>query len=93
VHVGRVEAHMDALDKLDLLVVGVDGEGAKYTINQACLEKDLVAVYAGVYERGEGGDCVVIHPYDGPCYACWAAELREGLITPPRMLVANLIMA
>lgn len=82
VHVGRVEAHMEALDKLDLLVVGVDGEGAKYTINQACLEKDLVAVYAGVYERGEGGDCVVIHPYDGPCYACWAAELREGLVTP-----------
>ena len=82
VHVGRIEAHMDALDKLDLLVVGVDGEGAKYTINQACLEKDIVAVYAGVYERGEGGDCVVIHPYDGPCYACWAAELREGLVTP-----------
>ena len=20
---------------------------------------------------------VVIYPYDGPCYACWAAELRD----------------
>ncbi len=79
VHVGRIEDHTNALDNLDLLVVGVDGEGAKYVINEACLQRDLVAIYAGVYERGEGGDVVVIHPYDGPCYACWAAELREGL--------------
>ncbi|MBC7871925.1 MAG: ThiF family adenylyltransferase [Chitinophagaceae bacterium] len=79
VHIGRIEDHTDALDNLDLLVVGVDGEGAKYVINEACLQRDLVAIYAGVYERGEGGDVVVIHPYDGPCYACWAAELREGL--------------
>jgi molybdopterin/thiamine biosynthesis adenylyltransferase len=77
--VGRIEAHFDVLDSLDVLIVGVDGEQAKYIINQACLERDLVAIYAGVYERGEGGDVVMIHPYDGPCYACWAAELREGL--------------
>ncbi|GAB4513497.1 MAG: hypothetical protein OHK0046_14250 [Anaerolineae bacterium] len=77
--VGRIEDHLDLLDDLDLLVVGVDGEQAKYIINEACLERDLIAVYAGVYERGEGGDVVTIHPYDGPCYACWAAELREGL--------------
>jgi molybdopterin/thiamine biosynthesis adenylyltransferase len=83
VHVGRVEDHLDALDNVDLLVVGVDGEGSKYRINQACLERRLPAVYAGVYERGEGGDVVVIHPYDGPCYACWAAELREGLMQAP----------
>jgi molybdopterin/thiamine biosynthesis adenylyltransferase len=79
VYVGKIEDHLDALDNLDLLVVGVDGENAKYTINQACLDRRLTAVYAGVYERGEGGDVVVIHPYDGPCYACWAAELRDGL--------------
>jgi hypothetical protein len=60
-------------------VVGVDGENAKYTINQACLDRRLTAVYAGVYERGEGGDVVIIRPYDGPCYACWAAELRDDL--------------
>src|SRR4051812_15455521 len=34
--VGRIEDHLDALDGLDLLVVGVDGENAKYIINQAC---------------------------------------------------------
>ncbi len=77
--VGRIEDDFDHLNDLDLLIVGVDGEGAKYAINEACLERDLVAIYAGVYERGEGGDVVAIHPYDGPCYACWAAELREGL--------------
>ena len=79
VHVGRIEQNMDVLDHLDLLVSGVDGEGPKYVLNQACLKRNLTAVYAGVYERGEGGDVVVIHPYDGPCYACWAEELREGL--------------
>jgi molybdopterin/thiamine biosynthesis adenylyltransferase len=68
---------MDALEQVDLLVVAVDGENAKYVINQAALDRHLPAVYAGVYERGEGGDAVVIYPYDGPCYACWAAELRD----------------
>lgn len=73
---GRIEQHMSALDGLDLLVVGVDGENAKYLINEACLKRRVTAVYAGVYERGEGGDVVIIRPYDGPCYACWSAELR-----------------
>ena len=81
-HVGRIEDHLDALDGLDLLVVGVDGENAKYIINQACLDRNITAVYAGVYERGEGGDVTVIHPYNGPCYACWAAELRDELAKP-----------
>lgn len=76
-HIGRIEQHLDALDDLDLLVVGVDGEQVKYIINQACLERDLVAVYAGVYEKGEGGDVVIIYPYDGPCYACWSAVVRD----------------
>jgi molybdopterin/thiamine biosynthesis adenylyltransferase len=77
--VGIIEQHLDALDDLDILVVGVDGEQAKYITNQACLERSLPAVYAGVYERGEGGDVVIIHPYQGPCYACWAAELRDDI--------------
>lgn len=76
---GKMEQHLDALDNLDIVVSGLDGENPKYTLNQACLERHLTAVYAGVYERGEGGDVVVIRPYNGPCYACWAAELREGL--------------
>jgi hypothetical protein len=75
----RIENHLDLLDRLDVLVVGVDGEQVKYIINEACLKHNIPAVYAGVYEQGDGGDVVLIRPYQGPCYACWAAELREGL--------------
>jgi molybdopterin/thiamine biosynthesis adenylyltransferase len=79
---GLIEDNKEVLKDLDILVVGVDGENAKFIINQACLENHLTAVYAGVYERGEGGDVVVIRPYDGPCYACWAEELRAGVARP-----------
>jgi len=79
---GLIQEHMDALDDLDILVVAVDGEQAKYIINEAALKRRLTAVYAGVYERGEGGDVVIIRPYDGPCYACWSQELRAGYQQP-----------
>lgn len=73
---GRIEAQLDALDDIDLLVVAVDNEKSKFVLNEIALQRNLTAVYAGVYERGEGGDVAVIHPYDGPCYACWAGALR-----------------
>jgi molybdopterin/thiamine biosynthesis adenylyltransferase len=79
---GRIEDNLDLLDGLDLVVVGVDTEVAKFGINAACLERGLTAVYAGVYERGEGGDVVTIRPMNGPCYACWAESLREGYVSP-----------
>jgi molybdopterin/thiamine biosynthesis adenylyltransferase len=81
VRTGKIEDHMDVLDNVDILIVGVDQEQVKYVINEACLERNLTAIYAGVYERGEGGDVVIIQPNAEaePCYACWAAELREGL--------------
>jgi molybdopterin/thiamine biosynthesis adenylyltransferase len=76
---GRIEDHMDVLDGLDLVIVGVDGENAKYRLNEACLARGLTAIYAGVYARGEGGDVTTIRPDDpdSPCYACWAAVVRE----------------
>ncbi len=78
---GRIEDHIAALQGVDLVVVGVDNERSKYPINEKCRELGLTAVYAGVYERGEGGDAVVIHPTgNGPCYACWALSLREDVI-------------
>jgi molybdopterin/thiamine biosynthesis adenylyltransferase len=75
----RIEEHLDLLSDMDILAVGVDGEAPKYAINQACLDQGRTAVYAGVYERGEGGDVCIIYPDHGPCYACWAEHLREGL--------------
>ncbi|HML22810.1 MAG TPA: ThiF family adenylyltransferase [Aggregatilinea sp.] len=79
---GRIEDHTDLFDEMDLVVSGVDSEGPKYLINQMCLEHGRTAIYAGVYERGEGGDVCVIVPGEGPCYACWAEHLREGLADP-----------
>ncbi|MGJ3240742.1 MAG: HesA/MoeB/ThiF family protein [Anaerolineae bacterium] len=79
---GRIEDHLDVLDNLDIVVVAVDGEQVKYILNEFFLERHITAVYAGVYERGEGGDVVIIRPYDGPCYACWSQELRAGIQQP-----------
>jgi molybdopterin/thiamine biosynthesis adenylyltransferase len=79
--VGRLEDHMDSLSGADLMVVGVDDERPKYAINEACRQFNLTAVYAGIYERGEGGDVAVIIPHQGPCYACWSLLLREPLTT------------
>lgn len=80
---GDVTEHVEALDGANLMIVGVDGEGTKYKLNELALARNLPTIYAGVYARGEGGDVCVIRPYDGPCYACWAAELREGINTGP----------
>jgi hypothetical protein len=79
---GRLEAHREAIMGADVVISAVDGENAKFLINELCLAFALPAIYAGVYERGEGGDVAMIYPYDGPCYACWAATLREGYIPP-----------
>ena len=79
VRAGRIEDHWDIFDDIDILVVAVDNEQVKYSINEKCLEKRLSASYAGVYERGEGGDHIIIKPFDGPCYACWSEATREGV--------------
>lgn len=76
---GLIEEHWDSLDDVDILVAAVDDEQVKYAINEKCLEKRLSASYAGVYERGEGGDHVIIKPFAGPCYACWSEATREGV--------------
>ena len=79
VRAGLIEDHWDCLDEVDILVAAVDNEGVKYAINEQCLRKGVSASYAGVYERGEGGDHVIIKPFDGPCYACWSEATREGV--------------
>lgn len=77
---GLIEDHWDCLDDVDILVAAVDGEQVKFAINEQCLQKGLNASYAGVYERGEGGDHVIIRPYNGPCYACWSEATRDGVM-------------
>ncbi len=82
----RVETHAadirnvpEALAGVDIVVAGLDGEGAKFMLNEMVRPLGLPTVYAGVYERGEGGDVCIIHTDRGPCYACWALALREGV--------------
>ncbi len=77
--VGRIEDHTALLSDVDIVIAGVDGEQPKYAINQVCLEEGHVAVYAGVYERGQGGDVCIIYPDRGPCYACWAQQVRANM--------------
>lgn len=76
---GLIEDHWDCLDDVDIVVAAVDNEQVKYAINEQCLVKRISASYAGVYERGEGGDHVIIKPFEGPCYACWSEATREGV--------------
>lgn len=76
---GLIEDHWDCLDDVDIVVAAVDNEQVKYAINEQCMAKRLSASYAGVYERGEGGDHVIIKPLDGPCYACWSEATRDGV--------------
>ncbi len=76
---GTIEDHWDCLDDADIVVAAVDNEQVKYAINEQCLGKRISASYAGVYERGEGGDHVIIKPLEGPCYACWSEATREGV--------------
>ncbi len=77
---GLIEDHWDCLDDVDILVAAVDSEQVKFTINEQCLKRGLCASYAGVYERGEGGDHVIIRPFEGPCYACWSEATRDGVM-------------
>ena len=79
VRAGLIEDHWDSLDDVDIVVAAADNEQVKYAINEQCLGKRIVVSYAGVYERGEGGDHVIIKPFDGPCYACWSEATREGV--------------
>lgn len=80
IRAGLIEDHWDCLDDADILVAAVDSEQVKFAINEQCLQRRLSASYAGVYERGEGGDHVIIRPYDGPCYACWSEATRVGVM-------------
>ncbi len=74
---GRIEQNWHALNGIDLLVAAVDNEPARHALNEAALARKLPAVYAGVYERGAGGDVALLRAGVDACYACWAAELRD----------------
>ena len=66
----------------DLVAACTDVEPPKHLLNRLCLAAGVPAVYAGVYERGVGGE--VIRCAVGPkeaCYACVTAVLKESVPT------------
>ncbi len=68
----RINQIMDA----DLILVCVDNEPIKHIINEEARKAGKTVIYAGVYEKGEGGEICVVYPNSGPCYACIASQLR-----------------
>jgi hypothetical protein len=67
----------------DLVAVCTDAEAPKRLLNRLCIGSGVPAVYAGVYERGTGGEVIRCGggPAD-PCYACVGSVLKEG-VSPP----------
>ncbi|HEX9824920.1 MAG TPA: ThiF family adenylyltransferase [Actinomycetota bacterium] len=67
----------------DLVAGCTDVEPPKSLLDRACLAARVPAVYAGVYERGVGGEVIRCAggPAD-PCYACVMSVLKESAPVP-----------
>ena len=74
----------DLAAEADLVAVCTDAEPPKHLLNRLCTMYGTPAVYAGVYERGTGGE--VLHCAGGPkdpCYACVTSVLKESAPSGP----------
>jgi hypothetical protein len=73
---GRLES---AVGGADLVAVCTDGEPPKHLLNRLCIEAGVPAVYAGVYERGIGGEVIRCAGEAGDaCYACVTSVLKDS---------------
>jgi molybdopterin/thiamine biosynthesis adenylyltransferase len=62
----------------DLVAVCTDTEASKHLLNRLCTSSGTAAVYAGVYERGTGGEVIRCGgSAEDACYACVASALKE----------------
>jgi molybdopterin/thiamine biosynthesis adenylyltransferase len=66
-----------------VVAVCTDAESSKHLLNRLCTAAAVPAVYAGVYERGVGGE-VIRCPggRDDACYACVTSVLKESAPLP-----------
>lgn len=78
--VGDVLKNLACLEKANLVLVCVDSEPVKQQINMALLRMKKVALYAGVHEKGRGGDVCIVYPDQGACYACLAQDIRGMVV-------------
>ena len=85
----EVEVIADVLERCgplpgaDLVAGCTDTEPPKRRLNRLCLEAGVPAVYAGVYERGVGGEVIRCGAkLEDSCYACVTSVLKEPVAVP-----------
>jgi molybdopterin/thiamine biosynthesis adenylyltransferase len=72
-----------AVRRAALVVPCTDAEPPKHLLNRLSIAAGVPAVYAGVYERGVGGEVVRCHGAPGDaCYACVTSVLKESIPVP-----------
>lgn len=72
-----------AVARADLVAVCTDDEPSRHLLNRRCLAAGVPAVYAGVYERGVGGEVMGCGAGpDDACYACVTSVLKESAPVP-----------
>ncbi len=70
--------------RADLVAGCTDAEPPKRLLNRLSIAAGVPAVYAGVYERGVGGEVIRCGGGpDDPCYACVTSVLKESAPVPP----------
>jgi molybdopterin/thiamine biosynthesis adenylyltransferase len=66
-----------------LVAACTDCEPPKHLLNRLCLAASVPVVYAGVYERGVGGEVVrCAGGLDDACYACVTSALKDSAPLP-----------
>jgi molybdopterin/thiamine biosynthesis adenylyltransferase len=69
----------EAVGSAALVAVCTDAEPPKHELNRICTEAGVPAVYAGVYERGVGGEVIRCPGGAGDaCYACVTSVLKDS---------------
>jgi molybdopterin/thiamine biosynthesis adenylyltransferase len=77
------DALEEAVADASLVAACTDVEPPKHLLNRLCVLAGVPAVYAGVYERGVGGE--VVRCGGGPdeaCYACITSVLKQTAVLP-----------
>jgi molybdopterin/thiamine biosynthesis adenylyltransferase len=67
----------------DVLIMATDSESSRFLINEIALTLTKPLFYAGVYDRGKGGEILRIIPGQTACYGClneYIGRFNEALI-------------
>ncbi|MCX6704648.1 MAG: ThiF family adenylyltransferase [Candidatus Woesebacteria bacterium] len=74
---------------LDMAIIaGLGTNGAQFQVAESLRQKGVTVVETAIYDKGNGGEVLIVKPNEGPCYACFStflnrsidAEVRNGKI-------------